>query len=1064
MECKGSDKMSDNGENESTSSVLSGLKPFQVRTARHAFRRLYETEDGSRRFLVADEAGLGKTFVAAGVIAQAIEHLREMRVPRIDIIYICSNQAIARQNVGRLRQNLDIDAKPLAERITLLPHRLTNLDQPVNLIALTPGTSFNSASAEGVAEERIILFRMLSEIWGDLGSNSRLVFRGGLRDVERFKQYEKWTKVRDIDSGIMDRFRERVGGPGSPLHCEFEEVRDRLAQSEDYEGRRRRAGLVGRLRGMLARACLSSLEPDLVILDEFQRFRDLLDKRTESGELAKHLFEYEDERTEVRTLLLSATPYKMYTRAHETEDDHYSDFLRTVSFLTGKNGTAEPLEKLLGEFRMAMARAAGDGRIDEKDVVKLRELRAAIQSWLQSVMSRTERRGGDVMGDPMLEVRQLKVDVKPQEVRAFLQAREVAEAVDAPGVMEYWKSSPYLLSFMERYKLSQRLQEAGSTASDGSLARLIRQSYLLQINRRSLSRRSRIDGGNGRMRAFMRDISDSRVHKLLWLPPSLPSYELGRDFRNARNATKRLVFSSWAMVPRAVAIMSSYDAERRYITEDAQETRYRLELRANNYSVFSLLAPSHTLAEYGDPLRYPAGNIRQLLREIENRLRPRVDEITRNAPTHGRANPLWYAVAPLLLDGQTADSLGWIQGPSAAPHSAGEGERAGSTIWPSLLARIREGLGAERATVLGRPPDDLARVLALLAAGSPANSSLRSLSSITATRLMDNALKSQAMRAGWAFRSLFGAPMAAGLLTRLYKPGIPGCSGQYWRRILAYAVEGGLSDVLDEYLHLAREADAAGSAADGLVDALGRSLGLTTGVLEISEWKARRTIVERSHERMHQHFARRYVSDRSAASEQQASQHLDLVRDAFNSPFWPFVLGTTSVGQEGLDFHLYCHAVVHWNLPSNPVDLEQREGRVHRYHGHAVRKNIAHTVGAAALEQARSVTESGGFVNAWEVAYRLADEQFGDDGGLVPHWIFTEGRARIQRYLPVPPLSRDAERLAELRRSLTVYRMVFGQPRQEDFLEFILRQVPEERREQVAAALTVDLSPPNMPE
>src|SRR5687768_7390850 len=64
-------------------------------------------------------------------------------------------------------------------------------------------------------------------------------------------------------------------------------------------------------------------------------------------------------------------------------------------------------------------------------------------------------------------------------------------------------------------------------------------------------------------------------------------------------------------------------------------------------------------------------------------------------------------------------------------------------------------------------------------------------------------------------------------------------------------------------------------------------------------------------------------------------------REAFNSPFWPFVLATTSVGQEGLDFHLYCHAVAHWNLPSNPVDMEQREGRVHRFKGHAVRKNIA---------------------------------------------------------------------------------------------------------------------------
>src|SRR4030095_3396894 len=66
----------------------------------------------------------------------------------------------------------------------------------------------------------------------------------------------------------------------------------------------------------------------------------------------------------------------------------------------------------------------------------------------------------------------------------------------------------------------------------------------------------------------------------------------------------------------------------------------------------------------------------------------------------------------------------------------------------------------------------------------------------------------------------------------------------------------------------------------------------------------------------------------------------DHVRQAFNSPFWPFVLVTTSVGQEGLDFHTYCHSVMHWNLPANPVDMEQREGRVHRYKGHAVRRNV----------------------------------------------------------------------------------------------------------------------------
>ncbi|WP_413818578.1 helicase-related protein [Sphingobium sp.] len=69
---------------------------------------------------------------------------------------------------------------------------------------------------------------------------------------------------------------------------------------------------------------------------------------------------------------------------------------------------------------------------------------------------------------------------------------------------------------------------------------------------------------------------------------------------------------------------------------------------------------------------------------------------------------------------------------------------------------------------------------------------------------------------------------------------------------------------------------------------------------------------------------------------------LSSVRDAFNSPFRPFALATTSVGQEGLDFHPYCYRLYHWNLPGNPVDLEQREGRVHRFKGHAIRLNLAH--------------------------------------------------------------------------------------------------------------------------
>jgi hypothetical protein len=62
--------------------------------------------------------------------------------------------------------------------------------------------------------------------------------------------------------------------------------------------------------------------------------------------------------------------------------------------------------------------------------------------------------------------------------------------------------------------------------------------------------------------------------------------------------------------------------------------------------------------------------------------------------------------------------------------------------------------------------------------------------------------------------------------------------------------------------------------------------------------------------RFHASFAVRY-GGRSPEEARTVLREGD-VQKAFNSPFRPFVLCSTSVGQEGLDFHLYCHAVMHW--------------------------------------------------------------------------------------------------------------------------------------------------------
>ncbi len=53
----------------------------------------------------------------------------------------------------------------------------------------------------------------------------------------------------------------------------------------------------------------------------------------------------------------------------------------------------------------------------------------------------------------------------------------------------------------------------------------------------------------------------------------------------------------------------------------------------------------------------------------------------------------------------------------------------------------------------------------------------------------------------------------------------------------------------------------------------------------------------------------------------------------FNSPFYPNVLATTSVLQEGVNLHLQCRKVHHYGIAWTPGDNEQRVGRVDRLFG-----------------------------------------------------------------------------------------------------------------------------------
>jgi hypothetical protein len=303
----------------------------------------------------------------------------------------------------------------------------------------------------------------------------------------------------------------------------------------------------------------------------------------------------------------------------------------------------------------------------------------------------------------------------------------------------------------------------------------------------------------------------------------------------------------------------------------------------------------------------------------------------------------------------------------------------------------------------------------------------------------------------WGFRSLFNVPEIMALVRGHGSDAIP-----YWSKVIGYCLDGGLQAVLTEYAHVLREAlghldRVPETIVPPMAEAMYEALSVRAANYSADDIRAEAGGLVMEPRRLRARYALRFGTQ--SLEDESELQRVGVVRTAFNSPFWPFVLATTSVGQEGLDFHQYCHAVVHWNLPANPVDLEQREGRVHRYKGHAIRKNIASTHRADAFR--RSVTDP------WEAMFAAARKARPKGvTDLVPYWVYmTEGGARIERYVPAFPLSREVEKLRLLKKSLAVYRMALGWPRQEDFTEYAMREAEGGHLSEMMDLLMLDLSP-----
>ena len=156
---------------------MTKLQAFQQATVEAAVNALSNLE-GSRRFLVADEVGLGKT-----VVARAIAERLKRPGKSFNIFYLCPSLEIAAQNRDKFGALTGLDrAEQLsgADRLSLSITSHPPLGNGFRIFSLTPETSLPSwkpGARTGRKSERTLIWNLVRQSYPDLAQK--------LRDLDR---------------------------------------------------------------------------------------------------------------------------------------------------------------------------------------------------------------------------------------------------------------------------------------------------------------------------------------------------------------------------------------------------------------------------------------------------------------------------------------------------------------------------------------------------------------------------------------------------------------------------------------------------------------------------------------------------------------------------------------------------------------------------------------------------------------------------------------------------------------------------------------------------------------
>ncbi len=985
---------------------MSAPKPFQ-KAAADAALAAFNDLTGRRRFLVADEVGLGKTVVAKELARRMSDDGRRPLV----IYYVANGHSVSNQNKGRVVGFLDDSQRKAA---TTTPDRLSLIaitkrpDNPVLIYALTPTTSFPGARARltgGRKEERAYLQVLLAQSYPafarDLDPN---ILRLSARDSWDWAIKDAEAKFAAYPSNLRQRFRDALKTEfGTPVRAMLD-----LAVHGDA-GKKivplKPTTFVGRLRRALALATLRHQPPDLVVLDEFQRYRQILDEK-DADPLLKALLEPENSDIPPAIMLLSATPYRLLnTRLEDARGTlAHTELLKLIEFLAGPD-VRERAKMLFSNFgnklRDISAHADASNPELEIEVAEAAMLRDELRCLLTPFMSRTER-DSVALDDPLAATQFLDAAPLPEDFQVYRHLVESFAEQMRYEALPYWSSVPLpAQSLGPRYAAWKRAK----IKSAPKLTRMTRE------------RRKNLNAPTAWPDAKLRALGNVVPPELLslpWVAPSFPWWPLGGAWKRTAADPKFLMFSRFRATPPSVAALLSFGVEahclpKKHGSYEKAYTRRRFKLAALPGPVMAAFHPSPWLIRNTDPLAKAGATLSAIRKEVRRQI---LAALPKGIVEQGtvKARRRHRSIAQVLA---SIEQMAGVAGQSAAGWSRAIGDDR------AAQSAVRKWHEAQPITRLS--PVELLD-LVNYAIGAPGVVLGRALLRHDPT-ILDPVRYPELVQLSWQrLRTHLDNPV---ILSSL-----PGKSAV--EKIMSAVLDGGLESVLDEHFWL--RAQNLNEGAANLAKDLQLSLGLRTGSFSFHGIDGQpHKIPIRCHVAVPFGDAETEPPVKMEGNHQSqvAPARPDEVRRSFNTPFWPHFLATTSVGQEGLDFHLWCSHVVHWDISSNPLDLEQREGRIQRYAGLAIRRRLAKDLRKEVIEDPTIAHGS-----PWYCMQRHA-EKLVDSSGLRPWWVL-DG-SEIRRYVFERPFGRDIVRFAQLRGQRMIYRLALGQPNQEDFIDLLSR-------------------------